>query len=100
MPKVCEKYSPHAAEVMARIQRGEGMVAITKHCLLREFHRATILRWIFKGRLPACRIGSRWYSTDSCIREAFEKENRPKPPADASHLAAKAKLRAAGILKD
>jgi hypothetical protein len=101
MPKIAaDKFCPRYAEVLTRTNAGAALISIQRSSLLKDFHRSTVIRWILKGRLPACRCGSRWFTTECLIRDFLAEMNRPKEPKGAKHINALEKLRAEGLLKN
>jgi hypothetical protein len=89
--------------VLERIESGEEPILAVSYPAFRSLNRATVFRWLMSGRLPAVRMGRKFFTTASVARETLlsgaldQKAGRPKkaPAIPAtSHKQAVARLEA------
>ncbi len=97
-------------------ESGEPLILAIKAEGLKQFHRATVLRWIISGKIPAVRMGRRYLTCQSLVDEwagsgkagstipapSLHSQAKPGPkpkktPPDA-HAEAVADLRAKGLM--
>lgn len=85
-----------ADAVHAAVGAGENLVHPGKHPLLRGAHRSAVVRWILSGKLPALKVGSRYFTTDSLVREfvARGRTAPPTPSAEERHQKAMERIQA------
>lgn len=50
-------------------ENGEPLILAIHAEGLRGFHRATVLRWVLSGKIPALKIGRRFLTTQSLVDE-------------------------------
>lgn len=50
-------------------ENGEPLILAIHAEGLRSFHRATVLRWVLTGKIPAIKIGRRFWTTQSLVDE-------------------------------
>ena len=93
--------------IMGRVEKGELLIKTLKSPHLQMLSRATVVRWIQRGKLPAIKLGRNYFSTNSVVVEALEKLAIPPKQTDKHiepdnqlHEQALEKLKAKGILKN
>lgn len=87
--------------ILAAVAAGETLIKASKSRYLRHVHRATVIRWILKGRIPALKLGRDWVSTENLIGKALEKNSAVKPDLNDGnrlHLEAIERLKARGVI--
>ncbi len=57
--------------VLERIESGEEPILAVSYPAFRNLNRATVFRWLMSGRLPAVRMGRKFFTTASVAREAL-----------------------------
>jgi excisionase family DNA binding protein len=51
-----------------------------------QVHLTTLHRWRIAGRLPAVKIGGRWYAKQACVEDWLQAPSHAKrPPPVVSH---------------
>ena len=93
--------------IMGRVGQGEFLIKPLESPHLQMISRATVCRWIQRGKLPAIKLGRNYFSTNSVVVEALEKLAIPPKqtekhiePDNQLHEQALEKLKAKGILKN
>ncbi len=61
-------------------ENGEPLILAIHAEGLRGFHRATVLRWVLSGKIPALKIGRRFLTTQSLVDEWVSGGRAASPP--------------------
>jgi hypothetical protein len=81
---------------LERVNNGEEPILLNDHPVLRKLHRSTVIRWVLAGKLPAVRIGKKFFTLPSliseCILSGALSGPAANPPTSASHQAAMERL--------
>lgn len=82
----------------------DDLLAVPEAARLLRCHQATILRWIFKGKLTGYRAGRRWKVSRAALLAKVERRGEPATPLPKSRAelereyeATEAELRAMGM---
>lgn len=52
------------------VMKSDGIIVPVSECFLsKHFSTLTLSNWVLDGRLPAIRIGSRWYTNDDVVSD-------------------------------
>jgi len=92
--------------VLDRVAAGEQLLKATSSPVLKFVHRATVTRWILKGKIPCIRVGKSFLTVNSLIIEALGRlddlKNGPKAEIETTnraHLDAVESLKRRGVIK-
>lgn len=70
---------PLSKSIQARVAAGEDLVQIHNLKLLAHVDPATRWRWAMTGKMPAVRMGCRYFTTDAAIAEWLASNSETKP---------------------